>query len=309
MSNPKIYFDEKLHKYTDEYGNTFTSVTTVIGKYVDEFDTDKMAEICERIGKNPSHAKYEKYKGKTKKQLKKEWATITKEALNKGNKKHNYLEDAIKASNNYKRVKGKFINDRIFTIPDIIQNPAVGLVTLSKLRELGVDSKYPIIFELIEKFVNNGWKLYAEIGVYNLDYLISGLIDLLLVKGNKFFIIDWKTNKAPIKYDSGYFEKDKDGNLTDNFILDGKTLKYPLNNVPASTGHKYALQLSSYAYLTELFGMEHVGTVLCHIRDIDDKEVVFMLTMEYMKNKVVTMMDHHLSNMKLKSQKKLFHTI
>lgn len=306
MIYPKIYFDEKLHRYTDEYGNVFTSVTTVIGKYVEEFDTEKMAEICEKIGKNPSHPKYLKYRNKTKRQLIKEWASITREALDKGNRRHNYLEDAIKSSNNYKRVKGKFINDRIFTIPDIIKNPLVGVVTLDKLKELGLDSRYPIIFNIIESFVNDGWKLYAEIGVYNLDYLVSGLIDLLLVKDNDFFIIDWKTNKAPIKFDSGYFEKDVNGNLTDKFIIDGKVLKYPLNHIPASTGHKYSLQLSGYAHLTELFGLNYVGTILCHIRDIDNKEVVELVKMKYLKNEIKSLFEHHISNLILVNQKKLF---
>ena len=306
MKHTKIYFNEALHKYTDEYGNVFTSVTTVIGKYVEEFDTDAIVKACVRIGKNPRHPKYLKYKGKTEKQILREWKQITDKALDKGNRKHNYLEDAIKASNNYKRVKGNFINDRIFTIPDIISNPSVGIVTLDRLIELGVNSKYPIIFDMIKHFVDDGWKLYAEIGVYNLEYLISGLIDLLLVKGDNFFIIDWKTNKAPIKFESGYFEKDINGNLTDNYILDGKTLKHPLNHLSASTGNKYSLQLSGYSYLTELFGLNFTGIILCHIRDIDNEEVVEPIVIKYLKDDIKSMFEHHSSNQVLHNQKRLF---
>ena len=306
MDYPKIYFDEKLHKYTDEYGNVLTSVTTAIGKYVNKFDTDKMARICAKIGRDPSHAKYHKYKNKTEKQLKKEWEATTNEALDKGNRKHNYLEDAIKASNNYKRVKGAFINDRIFTIPDIISNPSVGIVTLDVLRNHGVDTKYPVVFGLLEQMVDNGWKLYAEIGVFNSEYLISGLIDLLAVRGNKFFIIDWKTNKAPIRFEAGYFDKDQQGNLTNTFISKTDTLKYPLHNIPDSTGHKYSLQLSGYAYLTEFFNMELSGILLCHIRDVDDVEQVTIHNIKYMKNEIKDLLDHHLSTNKLTNQSKLF---
>ena len=307
MDNVKIYFDEKLHKYTDEYGNTFTSVTTVIGKYVDEFDNQSIARACERIGKNPNHPKYLKYKGKTAKQLLKQWEDETERALAKGNNKHNYLEDAIKHSNNYKRVAGQFIKDRIFTIPDIVENPIVGVVTIDRLVELGLDSKYPIIFNLIDNFVQQGWKLYSEIGVYNLELLISGLVDLLLVRDKEFIIIDWKTNKAPIRFEAGYFEKDHNNEMTDQFIKTGKTLKYPINFMPASTGHKYGLQLSGYAYLIEQFGLTHKGTILCHIRDIDDNtEKVELLPMTYHKLEISTLFEHHASNQTLNNQQKIF---
>lgn len=306
MGHPKIYFNEKLHKYTDEYGNTLTSVTTVIGKYANKFDTDSMARICARIGKDPSHPKYLKYKGKSEKQLKKEWETTTVQAQEKGTRKHNYLEDAIKASNNYKRVKGTFINDRIFTIPDIKSNPDVGIITLDILIKHGVNSKYPIIFNLLKELVRTGWKLYAEIGVFNIEYLVSGLIDLLAVKDNKFFIIDWKTNKAPIRYESGYFDKDLDGNLTDTFIIKNEYLQYPLSHVADSSGNKYALQLSTYAYLTQQFNMELSGILLFHIRDINDEEVVKVLNIKYMDREVNSMLEHHISNVELSNQKKLF---
>lgn len=302
----KIYFNEALHKYTDEYGNVFTSVTTVIGKYVEKFDNNKMARICERIGKNPNHPKYLKYKGKTAKQLIKQWEDITQEALDKGNNKHNYLEDVIKQSNNYKKIEGKFIDDRIFTIPDIITNPIVGQITLDKLWELELDTKYPIIFNLISKFVEDGWKIYSEIGVYNKDYLISGLIDLLLVKDDSFVIMDWKTNKSDIMYKSGYFEKDEHGNITSNFIEDGKTLMFPLNYMPASVGHKYSLQLSSYALLVEKFGLKCKGIILCHIQDKDDIETVKPLNIKYYKSDVQLLFNHHTSKNRIKHQSKLF---
>ena len=53
-----IYFDEKQHKYTDDLGNAYTSVTTVIDKYAVHFDTMKVSRACERIGRNPTHKIY-----------------------------------------------------------------------------------------------------------------------------------------------------------------------------------------------------------------------------------------------------------
>ncbi len=307
MEDVKIFFDEALHKYTDEHGNTFTSVTTVLGKYEDEFDSDKVARICEKIGRNPNHPKYEKYKGKTAKQLIKEWQEITEVALDKGNKKHNYLEEVIKKSNGYKRVKDKFIHDKLFTIPDIVRNPKVGRVYKEDLVKLGISNRYPTIHNLICTFIDNDWKLYSEIGVYNKDFLISGLIDLLLVKGDKFFIIDWKTNKSPISFQSGYYEKDNNGNVTSNFIITGKTLKYPVKHLPASTGHKYSLQLSGYAYLVEKFNLNLAGIVLCHIQEKDDgTEFVDLVKIKYLKKEVESIFFHHTSNNVNSVQSKMF---
>lgn len=306
MNKRTIYFDEALHKYTDEYGNVFTSVTTVISKYVKEFESDKVAKICERIGKNPSHPKYLKYKGKSAKQLLAEWKETTNIALDKGNRKHNYLEYAIKHSNGYKKVEDQFIKDRIFTIPDIIENPIVGQTSIERLWELELDVKYPVIFNIICEFIKDGWKLYSEIGVYSIEHLISGLIDLLLVKDDMFFIIDWKTNKAPINFTSGYYDKDTNGELTDNFIEDGKTLLFPLNYMPASTGHKYSLQLSGYTNLVESFGLKSKGILLCHIQGEEGNEVVNLLNIKYLKSDINLLFNHHTSKNQIKFQSKMF---
>lgn len=307
----KIFFNEGLHKYTDEYNNVFTSVTTVIGKYKEKFDTEKMARICAQIGRNPRHPKYLKYRGKTEKRLKAEWKRTTEIALDRGNDRHNYLEGIIKSCNNYNKVRDKFTKDRIFTIPDIVSNPVVGRVSLEKLKSLSLDKRYPLIYNTIKALVKEGWKIYAEIGTYSADLLISGLVDLLLVKDDKFIIIDWKTNKAPISFKSGYYEKDAQNNITNNFILDHKTFEYPLQHIPASSGHTYTLQLSSYAYLIELFGLKLNHILLFHIRpsDInnqDSDEIIDVVGIKYLKTDVGNMLNHHASSIDIKTQKGLF---
>ena len=307
-----IFFNEEKHEYTDESGNKFNSVTTIIGKYHEKFDTKKMARICAKIGRNPTHPKYRKYKGKTEKQLIKEWSDTTDVSLDRGNDRHNYLEDTIKAVNNYKRVENKFINDKIFTIPDIIKNPNVGNIKLKDLNRFDIKNKYPDIYAILLDLINDGWKLFAEIGVYNIDLLVSGLVDLLAVKGNKFIIIDWKTNKSDIKFESGYFEKDNMNRITSKFIATNKYMYYPINLIPDSVGHKYSLQLSTYAYLIELFGLKHVGMILCHIKPEDSnnitngKDVIKILPIDYYKNDVKNMLEHHKANLELKTDKQLF---
>jgi hypothetical protein len=307
MNAPKIYFDEELHKYTDELGNTYTSVTTVLGKYEEKFKTLEVARACEKIGKNPRHPKYFKYRNKSAKQIVAEWDALTEVALDNGNEKHNFLEDAVKTANGYNLVNKKdkkFINGRIYTINDILTNHTYGEVDLDYFIKTGIKERYPKIFKLLATLVKGGYRLYAEIGVYSIDLLISGLIDILAVKEDKFIIVDWKTNKSPIRFEAGYYEKDNEGNITDNYILTDKKLLFPVHFLPASTLVKYSLQLSGYAYLVSRFGLTLEGILLCHIRTVNDREVIEILPIKFYKNEIDLIFNHHYNNLDLKSQSK-----
>lgn len=298
MEKRTIYFNEELHKYTDEFNNVYTSATTLIGKYTTKFDTKKMARICAMSGMrgNP------KYAGKTAKQLEAEWAKTTEDACDKGNKKHNFLELAIKNSNGYNRIADSlYINDNLITIDDVIDNHELGRIDLDIFVKQGVDKKYPKIFNILNQFIDRGYRLHAEIGGYHPDYLISGLIDLFLIKDYKFSIIDWKTNKASIKYASGYFEKDVNGKLTNNYIYTNNKFHSPLSHLADSVGNKYSMQLSIYDYLAEVNGLEFEANILCHIQETEDDdgqiiETETLLPIKYMKKDVHTLFNHHKSN-------------
>ena len=310
-----LYFNEEEHKYTDDLGNGYISVTTLIGKYTQEFKKEEIAAACERIGKNPKHPKYQKYKGKTKKQILWEWEQETIKACDKGTKKHNYLETAIKTCNGYKLNANGFINDRIYTIDDIIGNCKYGKLNLDYFVNTGIRDKYPAIYNLIASLVTKGYNIYAEIGVYDSQNLLSGLIDILLVRDKEFIIIDWKTNKAPIKFESGYFDKKLDGTLDlDNFIYKEEYFTAPLDHLADSVGNHYAMQLSTYTSLVESWGYKNVGIILCHIRTLqeqfedngDEQEVVEMYDMPYLKNEVSLMVSDYSSKHIYKTSKTLF---
>ena len=290
-----IYFNEKLHKYTDELGNPYISVTTLIGKYHEEFDTKLRAKQCAVAGQrgNP------KYIGKSAEQIEAEWLKAKVDGCDRGNERHDYLEDIIKKSTGYNKIQDtQYINDKIYTIPDILSNPKYGRVDLDYFKSTGLDTKYPIIYKAIEGLVKTGYLIYSEIGVYNSDFLICGLIDILAVKDKNFLIIDWKTNKAPIKFQSGWWEKDRHGKLTGEFVESNKRFKHPINDLYDSVGNHYTLQLSSYDYLAEQFGLNCQGNVLYHIRPNGNfgEEIVDIVPIKYLKNEVYTLYNHyHLS--------------
>lgn len=300
----KIFFNEKDHVYTNEVGNKFISATTLIGKYEYKFEdkANQIARACSKIGRNPNHPKYLRYKGKSPSQILAEWKKAGDDGCAIGNEKHNYLEDSVKTATGFEETFGsKYISVdpnipvRLYTIQNIIDNPDSGYLDLQYFKDKGVEDRYPKIYSTISAFVNDGWRVYSEVAVYHAGYLISGLIDILLVKGNKFVILDWKTNKADFKFEAGYWEKDNNGEIT-NYKLTDDTFRYPLDDLPMSVGNKYGLQLSLYAYLVEQFGLEHMGNILCHIKhDIDDegRNIVNLIPMTYMKDNIVAMIDDY----------------
>ena len=311
----EIFFDEASHKYTDSFKNPYVSTTTLISKYYEGFKTIEIAEACEKIGRGLTklgtrHPKYLKYKGKTANQLLHEWDITRDTACAKGSTKHNYLEDTIKSVNNYNKIKYKYINNRIYTLDEIIDNDNIGKIDISLFDNLEFKNKYPSIYNFVRHLISEGWSFYAELGIYDPNVLISGLIDLFAIKGTEFLIIDWKTNAQPIRFDAGYYEKDNNGNYTDTYINKFDKFYSPLEHLDASTGNKYAMQLSTYAYMAELRGLTCIGLILYHIRDVEENgivnEVVTPLQMPYLKDEVSLMFKDHSSRLNLKSQYQLF---
>ncbi len=316
LQNSIIYFNEASHVYTNEAGNKYISATTIIGKYETKFEEkqNQIARACARIGKNPKHPKHLKYKGMSASQILAKWDRARIKGCDIGNTKHNYLEDSVKTASSFYSTFGtkyKSISPntpvQLYTIENIISNPNSGKLDLDYFVTTGVKDKYPKIYNIIKGFVNDGWRIYSEAAVYHNGYLISGLIDILFVKDDKFVILDWKTNKDDVRFESGYWERDNN-DITTTYKPTEETFKYPLHKLPLSTGNKYALQLSLYAYLVEEFGLHHVTNILCHIRHEDyklgDEDVkehkdwigknkVDILNMPYLKSDIMNMVEDY----------------
>src|SRR5687767_661034 len=86
MQKRTISFNEQFHRYTDEDSNVYTSVTTLIGKYVPPFNRNY----------------WSKYKanqtGLSQQQVLDNWDQITKEACDRGNKEHKLIEDSVNSA-------------------------------------------------------------------------------------------------------------------------------------------------------------------------------------------------------------------
>jgi hypothetical protein len=256
----RLVFDEPQHKYTDTLGNGYISTTTILHNYQPKFDKSYWLR------------KKSKELGISEKKLEQQWDTIKDEACERGSNTHNGLEDGIKGGSQFKkaiqyleaRQTGEMIT--VADIPTILGN--YRLLDLYEFIEL-TENKYPQIYEVFQRYTDNGYQIYAEIGTFLIDFLVSGTIDVLLLREDKFVIGDWKTNRGGLKFEAGYFKKDKSqkpAQTTDIWVPKQDFLLPPVNNLPNCNGSVYNLQLSMYAFMVELIlGIPCIGMWLCHI--------------------------------------------
>lgn len=255
----KLIFEEEGHKYHDNLGNEYLSTTTLLHEYVPKFQRDYWLKKKAR----ELHISV--------KQLEKQWQDITDEACIRGTKTHNALEDAIKINSLFKdavrflrRGSGEMIT--IADIPNINLN--IKELDVEAFKEI-TENKYDKIYKVFDYYKNAGYKIYSEIGAFLIDYLVSGTIDVLCIRDDQFVIGDWKTNRGGLKFESGYYKKDKStkpSQLTDVWVSKDERLLAPLNHLQNCNGNIYNLQLSLYAYYVEyVLGIPCAGLWLCHI--------------------------------------------
>ena len=257
-SNNYLYFDEGPHKYTDSYGNEYISVTTIIGNYAPKFD------------KNYWLHKKARELGISEKELSKRWQDITNEACTRGSATHNGLEDGIKGNSMFKDAI-QYLNQvdtgRCITVADI-PNLKAHPLDIEGFKK-ATNYKYQKIYDVFDYYINRGYTIYSEIGVFLPDILISGTIDVLAIKPEQFVILDWKTNKDGLHFTSGYYKKDKTCKpvqLTNQWVEKQEFMLPPFNTLPECNGSHYTIQLSTYARMVELIlGIPCVGCGLCHI--------------------------------------------
>ena len=311
-----LFFEEEGHKYNDTMGNEYLSVTTLIHDYYNNFDAAYWAH------------KKAREQGKSEKAILAEWDRIRDEACSRGTKTHNGLEDAIKEVSKFKNAI-QYLTDttsgRVITIADIpalIPQP----LDVDKFIE-ATDNKYPEIYRVFKFYTDKGYIIYSEIGAYLMDYLVSGTIDIFCYRSTDFVILDWKTNRDGLKFEAGYYKKDKTtipNQLTNEWIPQPrKKMLAPVSHLSDCNGMHYSLQLSMYAIMAEIIlGLPCYGLGLCHIGspwitnkygqplrdeegyhvDPDGEETVNWFKINYLRNEVIALLKDR--KYKLRANKK-----
>lgn len=311
-----LFFEEEGHKYNDTMGNEYLSVTTLIHDYYNNFDAAYWAH------------KKAREQGKSEKAILAEWDRIRDEACSRGTKTHNGLEDAIKEVSKFKNAI-QYLTDtnsgRVITIADIpalIPQP----LDVDKFIE-ATDNKYPEIYRVFKFYTDKGYIIYSEIGAYLIDYLVSGTIDIFCYRPTDFVILDWKTNRDGLKFEAGYYKKDKTiipNQLTNEWIPQPrKKMLPPVSHLADCNGMHYSLQLSMYAIMAEIIlGLPCHGLGLCHIGspwitnkygqplrdnegyhvDPNGEETVNWFKINYLRNEVIALLKDR--EYKLRANKK-----
>lgn len=277
--NGNIAFEEGAHIYYDvtKPEQKFISVTTLIHSFTQPFDKEFWSA----------------YKALEKLLSKEDWAIEKKSLLN--TKKfdkvllelHNITEDEFNKEQqtilDMWDEENRNSCERGTRIHADLENSFY-----KKKKDIDL-SKYQIggKFECIKDHNN----LDLENGIYP-EYLISrvsedgklriaGQIDLLVKKGNKIIIGDWKTNKK-IDLKSFFDSKTKTSSK----------MKYPLNNLDDCNYNHYCLQLSTYAWMIQKLNPEFEieDLVLVHFDHTDNMTVYHL---PYLKDEVIKMLSFY----------------
>lgn len=254
----RLFFDEPEHKYTDSFGNSYKSTTTLLHEYQPKFDKKYWLK------------KKAKELGISTARLEKQWQDITNEACERGTKVHNGIEDGIKNISMFYDAVRRIRNDKsMTTVADINDiNDYVKPLDLDAFIE-ATNNKYPDVYAVFDYYIKNGYKIYSEIGIFLPSVLVSGTIDILILREDQFVIGDWKTNRGGLLFESGYYKKDKSespAQTTDIWVPNKEFLLPPLSHLPKCNGSIYNMQLSIYAFAVEtILGIPNAGVWLCHI--------------------------------------------
>lgn len=276
--NGNIAFSEGTHTYWNVNDNEkYISVTTLIDRYVNEFDKEFWSayKALERLIPSENW-KIEKKSLLNTHKFNEEILNIYNISKNDFNKTQQIILDDWEHENKISCERGTKIHSQL---ENIMYKNGDNI----SLKKFGVGGKF-----VCEKGRTN---LDLENGVYP-EYLISrtspdgilklaGQIDLLVKKGNKIWIIDYKTNK---KIDQHSF--------FDTKIKKTVKMKYPLNNIDDCNFWHYTLQLSTYAWMIQKLNPEfEIEDLIIVHYDHDNNQTVYHL--DYIKDDVEKMLKHY----------------
>ena len=293
--NGEVGFIEATHEYKNLSNESlkYISVTTLIGKYEQEFDKDFTSKYKALERLLPSDV-WKKEKGGIWKSHKipkdflevydikeselnavqqdilDEWAKINREACERGTKIHSELENSFyKAGNNVKLEKfgigGKFQCKKNYNELDL---------------EYGVYPEYLIYFSTKDKILN-----------------LAGQIDLLIKNGNEIVLVDHKTN-AKIDQKGFYDSKSRQT----------KKMKFPLTKLDDCNFIHYTLQLSLYAWMLQRINPDFVIKDLI-INHYDHSGNNTLYHCQYLKKEVELLLKHYKRQIILENQKKKYERI
>lgn len=287
--NGNIAFIEETHKYFDVTNPdaVFTSVTTMIHSYTQPFDKEFWSA----------------YKALEKLLPKDQWTVEKKSLLNSMKFDKVLLELHDIDENDFNREQQAILDewdnenrkscDRGTRIHADLENSFYVKKKDINLSKFEIGGKFECKKDYSDLDIENG--VYPEYLISRVSedgkLRIAGQIDLLVKKGNKITIADWKTNK---KIDTKSFFNQKNKTSV--------KMKFPLNKLDDCNYWHYTLQLSTYAWMIQKLNPEFEieDLVLVHF-DHQDNMTIYHLP--YLKEEVVRMLNHFKKENALKTSR------
>ena len=287
--NGNIAFIEETHKYFDVTNPDakFTSVTTMIHEYTQPFDKEFWSA----------------YKALEKLLPKDVWNVEKKSLLNSKKFDKVLLDLHSISENDFNREQQGILDEwdnenrksceRGTKIHADLENSFYQKKKDIDISKFEIGGKFECRKDYSELDIENG--VYPEYLISRVSedgkLRIAGQIDLLVKKGNKIIIADWKTNKK-IETKSFFNSKTKTS----------VKMKFPLNNLDDVNYWHYALQLSTYAWMIQKLNPEFEieDLVLVHF-DHSDNMTVYHLP--YLKAEVIKMLNHFKKESSLKASR------
>lgn len=292
--NGNIAFTEEDHKYFDitDPSKEFISVTTLIHQFTQPFD----------------RSFWSAFKALEKLLSKEDWAIEKKSLLSTKKFDKVLLEMHDISESDFNREQQAILDEwdaenrksceRGTKIHADLENSLYGKRRDIDLAKYQIGGKFECIKDHNELDLEYG--VYPEYLIHRVSedgkLRIAGQIDLLVKKGNKIIIADYKTNKK-IETKSFFNQKTKSS----------VKMKYPLNNIDDVNYWHYTLQLSTYAWMIQKLNPEFEieDLVMIHF-DHSDNMTVYHLP--YLKDEVIKMLafykkEHQLEENRRKRQR------
>ena len=277
--NGNIAFEEESHIYYDvtQPEKKFVSVTTLIHQFTQPFDKEFWSayKALEKLLSKDAWTIEKKSLLNTKK-FDKVLLELHGISENDFNKEQQAILDAWDEENRRSCERGTKIHADL-------ENSFYKRGTNIDISKYQIGGKFECRKDYTDLDLENG--IYPEYLIHRVSndgqLRIAGQIDLLVKKGNKLIVGDWKTNKK-IEMKSFYDNKSKTSSK----------MKFPLNHLDDCNYNHYNLQLSTYAWMLQKLNPEFEieDLVLVHFDHNDNMTIYHM---PYLKDEVVKMLSFY----------------
>lgn len=283
--NGDVAFTEADHKYFNvKYPNRqYTSVTTLIGKYHEKFDSDfwssyKAMEALlgedefKECGLKVSLLKFKIFNTdipascgvteeeflQTKQEILASYKKANEDACERGTKYHVEKEEAL-------YIKPK-VNIQELNFPIPLQGEfACERHNFDLNQEVAILPEYLIYWSSKDDIIN-----------------LAGQVDLIVKEGNDIYILDYKTNAKGMEM-SSYFDRRK---------KQSKKMFYPINNIDDCMFQHYTIQLSMYAWMLQRINPE-LNIKELWLLHVDGEGVETSYQVEYIKEDIEKLVKHY----------------